>query len=96
MIIESRVIKASGEKGFAVFDSECRQGKIVMILDRGTGLDIGKVYYDPKQGSLRTESGEAVPSDRPLPPRCNHLGEPVDLRKHQDVPEARRGWRETD
>ncbi len=92
MKIECRVIKANGEKGFAIFDSQVRQGRILLILDKGKAPDTETRYFHPKQGSLRTESGQVIESGQALPPICNYLGEAIDIQQYLALPPERRGF----
>jgi len=57
-LIESRVIRANGEQGFATFDSIEVDGRTWLILDRGNGLDIPPEYFRPKQQCIAQVSGD--------------------------------------
>ena len=67
--IESRVIRASGETGFAVFDSVKIDGKIHLILDRGNDPEIPPEYF-------RIENLRKVPDD---PWSLRHVGPAIEI-----------------
>jgi hypothetical protein len=83
-LIESRVIKASGEKDFAVFDSTEIGGQTYLVLDKGNGRDILPEYFHPESSLLKYGSGGEV--------RCHHVGLPIEVGKYQDLPRERRGF----
>jgi hypothetical protein len=83
-LIESRVIKASGETGFATFDSVEIDGQTLLILDRGNGLEIPPVYFRPKRQCLAPVSGNQWSR--------RHCGPPIDVGKYQDLPRERQGF----
>ena len=92
MKTEARVIKANGEKGFAIFDSIDIGGKILLVLDRGQVPDIEPQYFHPAQRLLRSESGRVIESGQALPPICNYLGKAIDIQKYLPLPDQRRGF----
>ena len=73
-LIESRVIRANGEQGFATFDSIEVDGRTWLILDRGNGLDIPPEYFRPKQQCIAQVSGD--------PKRRRHCGPAIDVGKY--------------
>jgi hypothetical protein len=80
--IESRVIKASGETGFAVFDSVKIGGQIHLILDRGNEPEIPPEYF-------RIENLRKVPDD---PWSLRHVGDAIEIGKYENLPRFRQGF----
>jgi hypothetical protein len=83
-LIESRVIKANGEQGFATFDSIEVDGRTWLILDRGNGPDIPPEYFRPKQQCIAQVSGD--------PKQRRHCGPAIDVGKYEELSLLRRGF----
>jgi len=86
---EARVIKHDGQIGFAAFCSEEIAGQKWLVLDMGLAPDIQPRLFHPPQSLLTNE-----PGSEPYP--HHYVGEPIDLRKYENIPVERRGWRLSD
>ena len=87
--VEARVIKATGEKGFAAFCSQNIGNQIWLVLDTGQAPDTMPTCFHPPQRLLTNEPATEVYPH-------HYIGQPIDLREHQDIPVERRGWQESD